>query len=102
MRNRWREKAVIHEGRLVGWGWPDVNGDDFESETVLNSPEITEHNVQVGLRGRAPVQVGRNDPSTNLDGGMVAEIVGCFENDPGRIQGFVRLRLVGSFPEAFA
>ena len=42
--------------------------------------------MQIGLRGRHPIQVGINDPATSFDGGIVAEIVCRFENDPGRIQ----------------
>ena len=36
--------------------------------------------------GRRAVQAGVDDPPADFDGGIVAEIVGGFENDPGRIQ----------------
>ena len=69
---------------------------------VLYSSEIVEDDMQIGLRGRRPIQVGINDPSTNFDGGMVAEIVRGFENEPGRIQRLVQLRLIGNHIRAFA
>ena len=37
-----------------------------------------------------------DDPPTGFDGGVISEIVRGFENDPGRIQGFVRRRLIGN------
>jgi len=58
--------------------------------------------MQVGLGGRGPIQVAINDPPTSFDGGIVPEIVRCFENDPSRIQGLVRLRLIGNHTRAFA
>jgi len=58
--------------------------------------------MQVGLGGRRPIEVGINDPPTSFDGGIVPEIVRCFENDPGRIQGLARLRLIGNHTRAFA
>jgi hypothetical protein len=69
---------------------------------VLYSPEIVEDDMQIGLRGRRPIQVGINDPSTNFDGGIVAEIVRGFENEPGRVQRLVPLRLIGIHTRAFA
>jgi len=58
--------------------------------------------VQVGLGGRRPVQVRIDDPAASIDGGIVPEIVGCFENDPSRIRGIVRFRPIGNYIEAFA
>ena len=54
--------------------------------------------MHVGWGGRLPIQVRIDDPPAGFDGGVVAEIVGGFENDPGRIQRFVRLRLIGIMP----
>ena len=51
---------------------------------------------------RPPVQARIDDPPADFDGGVVAEIVGGFENDPGRIQRLVRLRLVGIAVQACA
>ena len=70
--------------------------------TVLYSPEIVEDDMQIGLRGRRPIQVGINDPSTNFDGGIVAEIVRGFENEPCHVRGRVRARLTGRGAEAIA
>ena len=47
-------------------------------------------------------QLRIDDPSTNFNRGPVPEIVRCLENDPGRIQQSVRLRLVVNDTEALA
>jgi hypothetical protein len=73
-----------------------------ESGTVRYLPEIMEDDVQVGWGGRFPLQVCIDDPPAGFDGGIVSEIVRGFENDPGRIQGFVRLRFIGTNTEAVA
>src|SRR5258708_39159962 len=51
--------------------------------------------IDGGGGGRSAVQARIDHPSANFDGGMVAEIVRGFENQPGRIQRLLRLRLVG-------
>jgi hypothetical protein len=58
--------------------------------------------VLVGWGGRFPHQIRIDDPSTGFDGGVISEIVRGFENDPGRIQGFVLPWLIGIVIEAFA
>jgi hypothetical protein len=68
---------------------------------VPASPEIIEHDVQVGLGGRRAIQGCIDDPSASFDGGIVAEIVRRFENHPGRIEGMVRFPLVGDNDETF-
>ena len=42
------------------------------------------------------------NPATSFDGRIVPEVVRCFENDPGRIQGLARLRFIGNDTRAFA
>jgi hypothetical protein len=81
---------------------PASKQDYSKSEAVPCSPEIIEDNMQVGLEGRLPIQVGVDDPPANFDGGMVPEIVRGFEDDPGRIQRLVRLRLIGNHTRTFA
>src|SRR4051794_1466675 len=66
------------------------------------SPEIIEDDVQVGWGRWRAVQLPINDPSTNFNRGPVREIVRCLENDPGRFQQSVRLRLVVNNTEALA
>jgi hypothetical protein len=100
LRNHCKARPSIHKGRLGDQ--PTFKGGYSESATVLYSPEIIEDDMQVGIRGRRPIQVGINDPSTSIDGRRVPEVVRCFENDPGRIQGLVPLRLIGNHTRAFA
>src|SRR5258708_21570787 len=51
--------------------------------------------IDGGGGGRSAVKARIDHPPANFDGGMVAEIVRGFENQPGRIQRLLRLRLVG-------
>jgi hypothetical protein len=66
------------------------------SRGCRSSPEIFGDNVHVERGGGLPVQVGIDNPPADLDRGMVAEIVGGFKNDPGRIQRVLRLRFIGT------
>jgi hypothetical protein len=59
----------------------------------LKSPEIIDNEVNVGWRREPAVQVRIDHPAACLDGILVAEIVGGFENEPGRLH---RGRLTGS------
>ena len=74
------------------------------AQTALHRlPEIIDNEVNVGLRSEPAVQVRIDHPAACFNGGVVAEIVGGFENEPGHIhRGRVGLRLTGSRTEAFA
>src|SRR5258708_31826924 len=56
---------------------------------------MVDDDVHGGGGGGPAVQARIDPPSANFDGGMVAEIVRGFENQPSRIQRLLRLRFVG-------
>src|SRR5258708_24333252 len=62
--------------------------------------------IDGGGGGRSAVKARIDHPPANFDGGMVAEIVRGFENQPGRLQRLLRLRFVGfrtgCLPDALA
>src|ERR1700694_2748836 len=80
-RNRRDASPSLIKRGWPGRDWPAFTSGNSESGTVLYSPEIIEDDVQVGLGGRRAVGVRVNDPSTNLDGGLGAEIGGGLEKD---------------------
>src|SRR6202011_3313139 len=91
-------KSMIRKDHAQTKRW-DRDSDSVQSDHDLmrardSSPEIIEHDVQVGWRGRPSVQARIDDPSASFDCGFVPEVVRRFENDPGHIYGFVRPRLV--------
>lgn len=48
-------------------------------------PEIPEHEIDVRAAGRGAGQLGVDDAAAGFDRGVVAEIVGGFENEPGGV-----------------
>ena len=75
----------------------------YAAQTALHRlPEIIDDEVNVGWRREPAVQIRIDHPATGFDGGVVAEIVGGFENEPCHVRGRVRARLTGSGAEAIA
>src|SRR5947199_5437099 len=65
-------------------------------------PEIMLDDVLVGRGGSHPLQARIDNPPAGFDGGVVPQIVGGLEHDPGRIHRLVELWLIGIVIEASA
>ena len=66
-------------------------------------PEIIGDEENVGWRSRLAVEVGIDHPAARGDGGVVAEIVGGLEHEPGHLRGGrFRFRFGGSHGKAIA
>src|SRR4051812_8186221 len=73
---------------MTMWKQPR-NADRADASGALS--EIPQHEIDIRAAGRRAVQLGVDDAAASLDRGMVTEIVGGFQHEPGGIdRGLVR------------